>query len=102
MHAPQFVENIANNETHREGAVAMAIEKQTAKLPSDTFLWLALGSIGVSAGLFAFGRKTDSTFVGQWAPAFLLLGLYNKLVKVSGSDSQTPPEGKNSKRRQAN
>ena len=26
------------------------------------------------------------TFVGQWAPTFLILGLYNKLVKQLGSD----------------
>ena len=28
---------------HEEGAVARAIEQQTAKLPSDIFLWLAAG-----------------------------------------------------------
>jgi hypothetical protein len=31
-------------------------------------------------------RKHDALFVGQWAPTFLILGLYNKLVKVAGSD----------------
>jgi hypothetical protein len=25
-------------------------------------------------------------FVGHWAPTFLLLGIYNKLVKLLGSD----------------
>jgi hypothetical protein len=33
---------------HREGPLARSIEQQTAKLPSDLFLWLALGSIGGS------------------------------------------------------
>src|SRR5437868_3140852 len=28
---------------HSEGQVARAIEQQTAKLPSDTFLWAAVG-----------------------------------------------------------
>ena len=32
------------------------------------------------------GRDKDALFVGQWAPTFLILGLYNKLVKVAGSD----------------
>jgi hypothetical protein len=32
------------------------------------------------------GEKHKSLFVGQWAPTFLILGLYNKLVKVEGSD----------------
>jgi hypothetical protein len=32
------------------------------------------------------GDHKNSTFVGQWAPTFLILGLYNKLVKVAGSE----------------
>jgi len=71
---------------HREGVVARAIEQQTAKLPSDTFLWLAGGSIATSLALKIMGRDTDALFVGQWAPTFLILGLYNKIVKVAGSD----------------
>jgi hypothetical protein len=71
---------------HTEGPVARAIEEQTAKLPSDLFLWAAVGSMIVSAGLQATGRKHASMFVGQWAPSFLILGLYNKLVKVEGHD----------------
>ena len=27
-----------------------------------------------------------SLFLGQWAPTLLLLGVYNKIVKVAGSD----------------
>jgi hypothetical protein len=71
---------------HSEGTVAKAIEEQTAKLPSDTFLWAAVGSIAVSASMQMMGQKTGSLFVGQWAPVFLMLGLYNKLVKQHGSD----------------
>ena len=40
-------------EEHREGSVARSIEQQTAKLPSDTFLWAALGSIGIDLTAFA-------------------------------------------------
>jgi hypothetical protein len=71
---------------HREGMVARAIEQQTAKLPSDTFLWLAAASIAGSVTLKSLGRSHDALFVGQWVPTFLILGLYNKLVKVAGSD----------------
>ena len=71
---------------HREGVVARSIESQTAKLPSDLFLWAAVGSIATSATMKAMGRDTDALFFGQWAPTFLILGLYNKLVKVAGSD----------------
>jgi hypothetical protein len=69
-----------------EGRLARSIEQQTAKLPSDAFLWAAVGSMGVSAALQVAGNKHASLFVGQWAPAFLLLGIYNKLVKQLGSD----------------
>ena len=71
---------------HSEGVVARTIEQQTAKLPSDTFLWLAGASIAGSLTMKMMGRDTDALFVGQWAPTFLILGLYNKLVKVAGSD----------------
>ncbi|MEX2176244.1 MAG: hypothetical protein WD872_17920 [Pirellulaceae bacterium] len=71
---------------HSEGYVARTIEEQTAKLPSDVFLWAAVASMGISLFLQSSGRRQDSLFIGQWAPAFLLMGLYNKVVKVAGSD----------------
>ncbi|MDP9053755.1 MAG: hypothetical protein M3N93_05555 [Acidobacteriota bacterium] len=71
----------------REGPVARSIEQQTAKLPSDTFLWAALGSIGVSLVMLMTGEEKKATFIGQWAPTLLILGLYNKMVKLHGSDS---------------
>ena len=74
------------NPQHDEGPVATAIEEQTAKLPSDIFLWSALGSMAVSLYLQYQGDKERSLFVGQWAAPFLILGLYNKLVKLEGHD----------------
>ncbi len=73
-------------EEHREGAIARSIEQQTAKLPSDTVLWAALGSIGISLFFQFTGDERKANFVGHWAPTFLLLGLYNKLVKLHGSE----------------
>jgi len=72
---------------HSEGSVAKKIEDQTAKLPSDLFLWAALGSMAASATLKVMGKGNTSLFVGQWATSFLLLGIYNKIVKVAGSDA---------------
>lgn len=72
--------------THSEGTVAKTIEQQTAKLPSDLFLWAAIGSITGSLVLQMLGDRERSQFVGQWAPTLLMLGLYNKIVKVAGSD----------------
>lgn len=71
---------------HTEGRVAKTIEKQTAKLPSDLFLWAAGASIAGSLALKLARRGRDAEFVGLWAPTFLLLGVYNKIVKVLGSD----------------
>jgi hypothetical protein len=71
---------------HSEGSLARMIEDQTARLPSDTFLWGALGSMGVSLALQMAGKSQMANFVGQWAPAILILGLYNKVVKTCGSD----------------
>lgn len=73
-------------QSHTEGTVARSIEQQTAKMPSDVFLWAALGSIGASALLQVMGKKKASIFVGEWVSPFLLLGVYNKIVKVAGSD----------------
>ncbi|HWF17856.1 MAG TPA: hypothetical protein VG754_01230 [Verrucomicrobiae bacterium] len=69
-----------------EGKIAKAIESQTAKMPSDLFLWAAGGAILTSLVLKATKRNHDALFIGQWAPTLLLLGVYNKLVKLHGSD----------------
>lgn len=71
---------------HSEGPLARSIEDQTARLPSDTFLWAAFAAMGVALAMQATGKKHASLFVGQWAAPFLLFGVYNKLVKVGGSD----------------
>ena len=77
------------NPQHDEGPVARAIEEQTAKLPSDLFLWAAFASIAISLVLQFTGHKEKSLFVGQWPPVFLIMGLYNKVVKVEGHDKQS-------------
>ena len=74
------------NPEHKEGPVARAIEEQTAKIPSDVFLWTAVGAIAVSLVLQITGGKHRSLFVGQWVAPFLILGMYNKLVKLEGHD----------------
>ncbi len=75
-----------NNPEHKEGKTATMIEEQTAKIPSDVFLWAALASMGVSLVLKFTKQKHTALFVGQWAAPFLLLGVYNKIVKTEGHD----------------
>lgn len=72
------------NPQHSEGPIAKAIEKQTAKLPSDIFLWLGLGCMGAAMVLRAMRRSNTGIIVGEWASPLLIMGLYNKLVKLEG------------------
>ena len=74
---------------HSEGKVARTIEDQTARLPSDSFLWAALAAVGVAMAMQVKGRTLTGLFVGQWVAPFLLFGVYNKIVKVAGSDRIT-------------
>lgn len=70
-----------------EGKLTRSIEQQTAKVPSIVYLGLAFLSMGLSLTLATRSdRKDNANFVGLWAPTFLLLGLYNKIVKTQGSD----------------
>ncbi len=69
-----------------EGAMTKAIEEQAAKVPSTVFLIGALTSMGVSLAFKLAGCKHTALFLGQWAAPFLLLGLYNKIVKTEGHD----------------
>jgi hypothetical protein len=73
----------------REDALTGAIESQTAKVPSSGYLAAAIASMVASAVFKGFGKNHAALFVGQWAPAFLLMGVYNKLVKQHGSDAES-------------
>lgn len=74
------------NVAHKEGPVARSIERQTAKLPSDLFLWAGLGVLA-AAGIMQFTKVNKfSLFVGQWAAPLLIMGLYNKVVKLEGHE----------------
>ena len=69
---------------HAESSFTRLVEQQTAKVPSDVFLFAALGSMGLSLVLQLTGRRETSHFVGMWAPALLTMGVYNKVVKLIG------------------
>ena len=71
----------------QEDQVTAAIEQVTSKIPSSAYLGMALASMAVSVGFKAAGKSDNALFVGQWAAPFLILGLYNKMVKQHGSDA---------------
>ena len=74
---------------NEEGGLTKKIEHLTASLPSSTWLTLAGVSVAGSLTLQALSKHRFATFVGQLAPTFLLLGIYNKIVKLHGSDRLT-------------
>nr|MBI1230317.1 hypothetical protein [Cytophagales bacterium] len=75
-----------NTNNKKEGKTAKTIENQTAKIPSDVFLWSSIASMGASLTLKIFQQNKLALFVGQWAAPFLAIGIYNKIVKTEGSD----------------
>ena len=70
---------------HREGALARMVEQQTAKIPSDVFLLTSFMAMAVSAVAELQGRQRTSRFVGMWVAPLLIMGVYNKMVKMLGS-----------------
>ena len=73
----------------REDNFTAAIESQTAQIPSSAYLGAALVSMAAAAILKMAGKDESALFVGQWAAPFLLMGVYNKMVKQHGSDVET-------------
>lgn len=65
-----------------QGSDVGMVQSQIRKIPSDTFLWLAAGSIIGSLTLKSMGRDQDSLFVGQWAPTFAILGVFDKILRT--------------------
>jgi hypothetical protein len=71
----------------QEDQITASIEKFTAQIPSSVYLALSLGSMAASLAFQAANKKHEALFIGQWAAPFLILGIYNKLVKIHGSDA---------------
>jgi hypothetical protein len=79
---------MATHHPKKEGKVAKTLEEQTSRIPSDVYLWAALGTMALSLTCFLTRQRHASLFFGQWAPSLLIIGLYNKLVKVEGHDEE--------------
>jgi hypothetical protein len=79
------VENLPKPDP-REDIVTKGIEQYTASVPSSMYLAVAVGAMGISLALQVAGRGKWGNFVAQWVPTWLIIGLYNKIVKVQGHD----------------
>ena len=71
----------------REDQITSYLERQTARAPSSSWLGAAVCSMVASFALKLSGKDHAALFVGQWAAPFLLIGIYNKMVKLHGSDA---------------
>jgi hypothetical protein len=69
-----------------EGELTKTIEQYTAAIPSSTYLAVAVGAMAVSLVAQLTGRGKWGNFIAQWVPTWLLLGVYNKIVKTEGHD----------------
>lgn len=70
-----------------EGKVTAYIESYTSKIPSGYYLAAAGASI-IASVVYKIAKKDNAAlFVGQWVAPFLILGIYNKQVKLHGSDA---------------
>ena len=70
-----------------EDQTTALMESYSAKVPTSFFLGAAIASIAGSLILKASGKQHHALFVGQWVTPFLLLGVYNKMIKQHGSDA---------------
>jgi len=70
----------------REDEVTKTIEKYTAAVPSSAYLAVAVGAMGASLLFQLAGRGKWGNFIAQWVPTWLIIGLYNKMVKLEGHD----------------
>lgn len=71
----------------KEDQVTSLLESYSAQIPSSFYLAAAGASIIGSVVAKIQGKNHDALFFGQWVAPFLLLGIYNKLVKQHGSDA---------------
>ncbi len=69
-----------------EDQFTKTIESYTAAVPSSAYLAVAIGAMGLSLLCEVAGRGKWGNFIAQWVPTWLIIGLYNKLVKLEGHD----------------
>ena len=80
-----------------EDQFTKTIESYTAAVPSTGYLTVAIGAMGLSLLCEVAGRGKWGNFIAQWVPTWLIIGLYNKMVKLEGHD-QSDRRGGNGRR----
>ncbi len=71
----------------KEKQISKKVEEYTSGIPSAAYFGLAVGSMILSASIAAFTRrKSAANFIGLWVPTLMLVGVYDKLVKLEARD----------------
>jgi hypothetical protein len=76
----------SNGPNRTEDQFTKTIEDYTAAIPSSTYLAVAVGAMGLSLMCQVAGQGKWGNFIAQWVPTWLIIGVYNKLVKLEGHD----------------
>lgn len=69
-----------------EDEFTKSVEEYTAAVPSSAYLGVAIAAMGLSLFCQLTGRRKWGNFIAQWVPTWLIIGVYNKLVKLEGHD----------------
>jgi hypothetical protein len=69
-----------------EDQFTKTVEAYTSAIPSSAYLGVAIGAMALSLVCQLTGRGKWGNFIAQWVPTWLIIGVYNKLVKLEGHD----------------
>ena len=70
-----------------EDQFTKSVEAYTAAIPSSSYLGVAVGAMALSLICQVTGRGKWGNFIAQWVPTWLIIGVYNKLVKLEGHEN---------------
>ena len=73
-----------NNRT--EDRFTKTVEEYTGAVPSSAYLGIAVAAMAASLAFQLAGHGKWGNFIAQWVPTWLIIGLYNKMVKLEGHD----------------
>jgi len=78
--------NYSGQQPATEDNFTKTVEDYTAEIPSSAFLGVAVGAMALSLVCQMTGQGKWGNFIAQWVPTWLIIGVYNKLVKLEGHD----------------
>lgn len=80
--------------SQKEGSGIKKLPRSSGAIPPAFFLILAGSAMAFSLGLATSRKKRRwASFVGQWVPTLLLLGIYDKVIKTQkaeGDEKKSP------------